>query len=250
MIGLSIDTQKLLHRLERLRLKAIPYAVAMAMTWTAKAAAEAFAKQLGDKLDRPTPFTLRSARFRPANKEKTEFDVYIQDEASKGVPPAKYLLALVRGGYRKNKATENLLRRAGILPGGWQVQPGADAPLDGYGNLQGGGGRYTAILSALKAHRETGFTMNRTAASAKRNAKTQRDYFVLYSLKTKTPTGVYTRTGRGGSSIKQILAFTPKRSKYPKMLDFRETIGRAFRETFDRNFREGLRRMLDKVKSW
>lgn len=250
MIKLTIETQKLLHRLERIRLKGIPYAVAMAMTWTAKAAAEAFGKVLERDLDRPTPFTRRAARYKPANKEKTEFDVYIQDEASKGVSPAKYLLALVKGGYRRNKGTENLLRRAGILPGGWQVQPGADAQLDGYGNLQGGGGRYTAILSALKAHRETGYAMNRTAASSKRNAKTQRDYFVLYSLKTKTPTGVYTRSGRGGRDIKQILAFTPKRAKYRKTLDFAGTIGKAFRETFDRNFREGLRRMLDKVKSW
>lgn len=246
MIGLHWETEKLLHRLGRLRLKAIPYAVAMAMTWTAQAAAKAFRGELAEKLDNPTPLTLGAARFRPANKAKTEYDVYVRDEASKGNPPSKYLLALIKGGYRRNKGTENALRRKGILPPGWQVQPGEDAPLNQYGNLSGG--KYVQILSALKAMRETGYTANRTARSQQRRAKSLVDYFVLYSIKTKTPTGVYTRKGKRG--VAQILAFTPKRAKYEKLLDFVGVVNRTFRATFDGHFREGLRRMIDKVKSW
>lgn len=249
MIRIEVETKKLLYRLEQLRLKAVPYAVAMAMTWTSKQAAEAVKQEVDKKIDAPTPLTQRSSRYKVANKERTEYDVYIQDEASKGVPPSKYLRPLFEGGYRANKRSENQLRRKGMLPPGWQMYPGADQ-LDRYGNLRGGGGRYVQILSGLEAFQERGFQMNRTAASGKRKGNTQREYFILYSVKTKTPIGIYTRSGRGGRDVKQILAFTPKRARYTKLFDFKGIINRVFRERFDANFQEALRRMLEKVKSW
>lgn len=247
MIKLTVETEGLMNQLKAIREKGIVYAVSMAMTWTAKAAADAFKKDL-TKLDRPTPFTQNASRYKPATKDRTEYDVFIQDEASKGVPPSKYLKALVQGGYRANKKTERALRSKGILPPGWQIEPGEDAKLDAYGNLQGGGGRYVQILSALKAMGEQGYTANRTAASAKRNARTQRDYFVLYSLKTKTPLGIYTRKGK--RDVAQILKFVPKRAKYSQTLHFAETIAKSFNENFDKYFKEGLQRMLIKVRSW
>jgi hypothetical protein len=248
MIGLSWETNALVAKLKAIREKGVKYALSMAMTWTAKDASEAFAKEILEKVDRPTPMTQRASRYKPATKDRTEYDVFVQDEASKGNPPSKYLKAMVEGGYRANKRVETLLRAKNILPGGWQIQPGEDAPLDQYGNLKGGGAKYVQIISALKAFREAGHMMNRTAASAKRNAKTQRDYFVLYSIKTKTPLGVYTRKGKRG--VSQILKFTPKRAKYTQRLPFKETIQKTFSAVFEWNFRKGLRAMLEKVKSW
>lgn len=250
MIGLSVETKALLDKLEAIRAKGIKYAVSMAMTWSAKACAEAFTVELWRKLDRPNPLTARSSRFRPANKDRTDYDVFIQDEASKGVPPSKYLKALVGGGYRANKRSENLLRAKNILPPGWQIEPGEDAPQDQYGNLRGGGAKYVQILSALQAFQERGHMMNRTAQSQKRRATSLRDYFVLYSTQTKTPLGVYTRKGRGGRDIAQILKFVPKRAKYPQLLKFAEVVERTFHQVFDENFARGLRIMLLKVKGW
>lgn len=220
----------------------------MAMTWTAKAGPSGIRQEIATKIDRPTPMTLRASRYKPANIDRTEYDVFVQDEASKGTPPSKYLRALVTGGYRANKRHETLLRSKDILPPGWQVQPGADAAKDAYGNLKGGGPRYVQILSGLKAFNSSGANLNRSAASQKRRASSLKDYFVLYSLKTKTPTGVYTRKGK--RDVAQILAFTPKRSKYRKMLAFTETIDGIFSEKFEEYFREGLERMLIKVQKW
>lgn len=250
MIGLSVETKGLLDKLETIRAKGIKYAVAMAMTWTAKAAAEAFTVEIWKKVDRPNPLTARASRFRPATKDRTEYDVFVQDEASKGTPPSKYLKALVGGGYRANKRSENLLRAKNILPPGWQIQPGEDAPLDAYGNLKGGGGKYVQILSGLKAFQERGHMMNRTARSQKLRASSLQDYFVLHSLKTKTPLGVYTRKGRGGRDISQILKFTPKRAKYAQILPFADVIRKAYYDAFDGNFARALRIMIIKVKSW
>lgn len=250
MIGLSVETKGLLDKLEKIRGKGIKYAVSMAVTWSAQSCAEAFKKLLVDQLDRPTPLTQRASRFKPATKDRTEYDVFVQDEASKGTPPSKFLKALIQGGYRANKRSENLLRAKGILPPGWQIQPGEDAPKDAYGNLRGGGGRYVQILSGLKAFQERGHMMNRTATSQKRRATSLRDYFVLYDMKTKTPSGVYTRKGRGGRDLEQLLKFTPKRAKYAKLLPFKETVERVYRQVFEGNFQKGLRTMLEKVKSW
>jgi hypothetical protein len=201
LLKIDVDTKAMMDRLEAIWSRGIVYAVSTAMTWTAKAAAEAFGKDLETKIDRPTPTTQRASRYKPAAKDRTEYDVYVQDENSKGNPPAKYLQALLGGGYRANKKFENLLRLKGILPPGWQVEPGEDMPRDPYGNMQGGGGRYVQILSALSAFREIGHQMNRTAASAAKHPKTQRDYFVLYSIKDKTPLGVFTRAGRFGTNF-------------------------------------------------
>lgn len=253
MIKLTMETKGLLDKLAAIRTKGIKYAVSMAMTWVAQEARDAFQKEINTKVDRPTPLTQRASRMRPATTDRMAYDVFVQDEASKGNPPSKYLRALIMGGYRANKRSENLLRAKGILPPGWQIEPGADAPLDAYGNMRGGGPRMVQILSGLQAFREIGHTMNRTNASMARSQaskKPMKEFFLLYSTQTKTPTGVYSRAGRGGKKLIQVLKFTPKRAKYAKLLNFQATIERVFNERFEMHFQEGLRRMIAKVKSW
>lgn len=247
MIKLEWDTKWMMQRLQALSTRGIRYAVSMAMTWTARDAAAEFGRELNEKLDRPNPLTQRASRFRPATKDRTEYDVFIQDEAGKGTPPSKYLKALVTGGYRANKRSERMLRSKGILPPGWQLEPGADMPTDKYGNLQGGGARYVQILSALRAFRENGYQANQTPRSARRNPS-RREYFVLWSLKDKTPTGIYTRKGKRG--VAQVFKLVPKRARYNKILDFRGTIDRVFHAVFQKHLREGLMRMIEKAKSW
>ena len=250
VIQLTIETKALLDKLNAIRAKGIKYAVSMAMTWTAKDASEAFAKEMQEKLDRPMPQTLKASRFKPATADKTEYDVYVQDQGSGLAPPSAYLQAEITGGYRKNKGIENLLRSRNILPPGWQVELGDDAPKDQYGNLTGGGGKYQQIALGLSAYTEERANAIQ-AARLKRNpnmAVSKKEYFVLYSLKTKTPTGVYTRKGKRG--VAQLLKFTPKRAKYTQRLPFKETIQRTFTAVFDGNFKKGLEAMLEKVKSW
>ena len=107
------------------------------------------------------------------------------------------------------------------------------------------------ILSGLQAFRNIGHNMNRTNASMARAAasgRPQAEFFVLYSVKTKTPLGVYTRKGK--RKVAQILKFTPKRARYAKTIAFKETVDRVFHQRFEIHFQEALRRMIAKVKSW
>ncbi len=260
MIGLQWETKALLAKLEALSSKGIKYAVAAAMTKTAVAAKAAFDKVLQAKLDRPRPMTKGATRYKAATKDRIDYDVFVKGEdwdsgpRGKEVDPNRYLRALILGGYRANKKSEMLLRAKGILPPGYQLQPGEDAKLDAYGNIPGG--RYTQMLSYFKALRDIGSTENRNTsgrtgrnpARDKRRAATTRDYFVLYSLKTKTPTGIYTKKGKRG--VAQIFKFVPKRAKYAKILDFKSTIDATFREVFEGHFRAALKVMIEKVKSW
>ena len=254
MIWLGWEARGLMEKLRSIKASGLKYAVNMAIQWTAGDARKAVQAEIDAKIDRPTPLTKRASRTMAVPGTKgAEAWVYIQDEASKGTPPSKYLRALVTGGYRANKRSENLLRAKNILPAGWQIEPGDDAPLNQYGNLRGGGGRMVQILSGLQAFRNVGHNMNRTNASMARAAVSGRpkaEFFVLYSTKTKTPLGVYTRKGKRTDRVAQILKFTPKRARYAKTLNFKETIDRVFHERFEIHFQEALRRMITKVKSW
>jgi hypothetical protein len=259
MIQLSVETKGLMNQLTELRAKGLKYAVATAMTRTAVAAKKAFDQLIQAKVDRPRPMTKGATRYKASSKDRIEYLVYIKGDdwdtgpRGKEVNPNQYLRALILGGYRANKKSEMLLRANGVLPPGWQLQPGDDAPLDAYGNIPGS--KYVQMLSYMKAFKERGFTMNRNTsgkthrnqARDKKRPQTLTPYFVLYSLKTKTPTGIYTRQGK---QVRQFLKFVPKRAKYTKLLDFKDTIDATFKAVFEGHFREALEAMIIKVKSW
>lgn len=245
MIDISLDTKDLLKKLEALQGgKGVKYAVSMAITWTAKDAREAVMDNLALSLDRPKAQTIRSTRYSPASKDKTQYDVFIQDKGA-GATPHKYLEALERGGKRKLKASERRLQAMGILPAGWSTVVGDNAPKDAYGNLQGGGGRYTSILSGLGAFTGKAAQQNRTDKSTKRRAKSMRNYFVLW--KQGIAQGIFERRG---SLLITWLKFVHRMGTYQKQLAFRPTIEGVWDRRFEINFREGLQRMLIKVSKW
>ena len=246
MIGVDIKTKALMKQLEDLWPRAIKYAVASAMTAVSAAAARTFREFMEKTLDRPNRRTLNAPRYKAATKDRHEYDVYLDDTPNKGTAPSKYLRALVDGGYRANKRSETLLRAKGILPPGWQIEPGEDMPEDNYGNLRGGGARYVQILSALKVFQERGHQMNRTARSQTKRAGALKEFFVLYNVKERTPIGVYTRKGK--RSVVQILKFVPKRAKYDRMLPFKRIVEKVFRGSFEKYFRTYLARMISKAK--
>jgi hypothetical protein len=80
-----------------------------------------------------------------------------------GIVPERYLAAEIEGGQRREKASERALERMGILKPGMDVVPGADAPLDAYGNIPGS--VMVRILSRLKAFSGQGYRINATAKS-------------------------------------------------------------------------------------
>ncbi len=164
----------------------LPFATALALTRTAQRTQAHLASRLPQVFDRPTPYTLNSLYVRPATKTRLVSSVYIKDEAPKGTPAERYLRPEIEGGQRNLKRMELALQSAGLMPVGWRAVPGAQAPLDAYGNVPAS--FIVRMLSDLQALGEQGYTANRRRA---RKGARRDNYFFVPPKGSKLKPGVY-----------------------------------------------------------
>ena len=131
MIEIKVDTSGIDRMIQQLRAQArqVPFAIAKALTLTARDARQDVIDKLPAIIDRPTPFTLRGIGYKPANKVNLSAEVFIRDVQ------AQYLAKLIRGG------TEMPKKRALVEP--------ATIRLNQYGNLP------RAALSRLRGRKDT-----------------------------------------------------------------------------------------------
>lgn len=211
-------------------------------------AREAYAKALNDAafvvrrdmqrelravFDRPTPFITNAPKVFAATADKLE--AYVaptmdsRNRPSKGgkvgVDPQDVLQAQEFGGRRREKRSEVALRRAGILPSGWQTAlprvpfPGSD---DGRGNLRGP--FIAQLISYFQAFGEQGYRANMTArrkaALARGSAKQSgRRYFVSYGkLRGQhLAAGIWAAQGTGGVDVRPVVMFTRPGTYRPRI---------------------------------
>lgn len=193
-------------------------------------------------MDAPIAFTRNAPMVRKASKRDLVMVVFLRDEASKGSSPLKYLEKTVDGGQRKDKRSETLLKNRGLLASSSQTVI-ARSLRDAHGNLKGGGGHYTRMLSQLQAQHDA--YQNETAKSRKRGegkGNTSR-YFVGRPGGGKLPLGVYQRQGRGSRDIKPVLLFGEKRT-YKKRFPFYAITEGIFRDRFMLHFEAQLERAI------
>jgi hypothetical protein len=158
-----------------------------------------------------------------------------------------YLMFEVMGGERNNTGFENLLKGAGILPNGWYAIPASGAPLNSYGNVQGG--LFNKMLSQLQASRDP-LTNEPGAgvwgARAKRNRKPLGRYFAVKDGDTThLRPGIYERTSLSKyAAIRPIFTFTPKRPKYRARFDFYGKGEALARQIFPVKFDAAVRRAI------
>ena len=120
------DVAAFARQLDDVMRRQLPFAVARALTETAKKAADAERDEMRRSLDRPTPFTLRAIAVRPATKANQTAVVYIQPLQ------AAYLAPVIRGGQQALGD-----KRAILSP--------KNVRLDAYGNIPRG------LLARLRA---------------------------------------------------------------------------------------------------
>ncbi len=195
----------------------IDFAKVVALTRSAKATAEMLSGEARRVFDRPTPFTINAFYTRPATMAQPQAEVGIKDQAPKGTPAAKYLLAQIEGGTRRQKRGERALQRAGMFGNGFLV-PAMGIKLNAYGNIPGP--TMVRILSDVKASGEQGFTANRTARSTKRNRNYKAErYFVA---RPGDPDTAHLKPGiwvkRGGRILPALIYIS--RVTYRPRLDF------------------------------
>lgn len=215
-IRIAVDPGDVLGRqLTDLEQSQLPFAVSQAANKVAYEVRERWKRQAPRVFDRPMPLTVNAAMYRKATKAQPYAEIFIRDEAFKGTPPAKYLLAEVEGGQRRRKGFERLLQSRGILSPTQFAVMGRGAQANQFGNVPAG--QITKILSQLGAQRDR--YLNQTAVSKKRRRgkKNNRDgeYFVLTKRRGVLRPGVYERIGRG-SGVRSIFVFTTTAGYRPR----------------------------------
>ena len=194
-LGLVVDTNQFEKTLKGWELTQLPFATAKALTQTGQKVKAAITASMRTSFDHPTPYTINSVFLKPATKTNLVAQVDLKNWASKGAPPSVYLAPQVYGGARQPKASEILLRRKNILPGGMFWVPGAGAKLDSYGNMSRG--QIVQVISALQANSAAGYTANKSyRIGARKNLNTD-GYFVGKPANGLMPLGVYLRTKTG-----------------------------------------------------
>lgn len=204
-------------------------------------------RELSSKFDSPTPFIARSPKFIPATPDNLSVRILPTVDARKlpskggkvGVDPQQVLQAQEFGGRRADKKSEVALRRAGILPQGYQTAiPATPYPgsHDGRGNLRGA--FVQQLLSYLQSYSEVGFKGNmsqrridrmadKTSYSSLATRKTNAMirgvvYFVSHGKARSGPgahlaAGIWAKTGTHGVSIAPVLMFVRTPSYAPRI---------------------------------
>jgi len=232
LIKTSITTnfQSVTARMNNAAQNQVPFAVATALTRTAKRVEDAEVHEMRDVFDRPTPYTMSAMRYVPATASRPEawvgFDVQrITDirgqtmSFSRGDTPAsKYMAPQVEGGSRRWKRFERLLQMAGHLPQGWYAMPGAGARLDAYGNVSKG--QIIQVLSQLRITAVSGFTRNMSDDARKQIAAQRKagGRFFVMPVGSRVQPGVYQREFIG-RTITPVFIFV-RRATYRPRLDF------------------------------
>lgn len=191
---------------------------------------------LRNSFDRVTPWIERSPKVFAATPDK--LSAYVaptldtRNAPSKGgkvgVDPQHVLQAQEFGGKRADKKSEVVLRRAGILPPGYQTAiptdpyPGSD---DGRGNVRGA--FLVQLLSYLQAFGEAGYSANMTPKrkrSLQRGTKRQtgRRYFVAYGRirdgrASHLAPGIWAASGTGGVDVRPVLLFVRAPTYRPRI---------------------------------
>lgn len=213
------------------------------------------------KFDRVTPFIQKSPKLVAATPAKLSARILPTLDSRNlpttggkvGVDPQDVLQAQEFGGRRRDKRSESALRRAGILPSGYQTAipatpyPGSD---DGRGNLSG---RFLQqLLSYMQAYSESGFKANMTArrkrAVHKGTAKALgRRYFVSYGrLRGQhLAPGIWAAQGTHGVDVRPVLMFVRTPTYRPRISMDRIARDSGAQDYLDKRIRFRIRNLAE-----
>lgn len=229
------NLERVRDKIARLGRQGVADAAVKALNDVAFNVRRAMQEEMRAVFDRPTPYVVSSVRVDLATAERPQAVILPTYMGGKGVDPQKVLQAQADGGTRRDKRSEVALRRAGVLPPGYQTAiprepyPGSD---DGRGNLRGP--FIVQLLSYLQAFGEQGYRANMTARRRERLAQRGTSesgaariggvvFFVAYGKLRGGPSahlapGIWAKSGTHGANLRPVLMFV-RRGSYARRLD-------------------------------
>lgn len=251
-IKLDVKGLDAVQTMFRVATSQMPYATALALNAVAADAQKAVQAEMRQVFDNPTPWVINSLRIKRATKQQLSAELAFKDRNS--VENSRTMVfPHVEGGERRLKAMEGRLTRAGLLPAGWYVVPGAAAKLDAHGNMSKG--QVTQLLNVLGTYTEAGYnkandnTLAKLAKGGKRAQYGQYGFaWVVVRVGDKrwgrVQPGVYQRVQTTfGSSLKPVLIFVRSVS-YKRRIDFFGIVRRVHAQTMPRHMRDAVAKAM------
>lgn len=221
MIDIKVNTKEVLSFWDRLSSQ-YPFAVALALTQTAKQAAQEMPAEASKSLDKPTLFTLRGFAYTQAKKTNLS--------ASVDVKPiqAEYMRYQVEGGIRRPK------RKALKLP--------SEIELDQFGNIP------LSVMRRLIQRAKQGKRLTRL--QAKRTGISQQLDLFYGEPGDGRPAGLYKRVPLPGERNRLIplVVFPEQPAKYEKRFNFYGAVQRVVQKRWADNMREAWKRAIASAK--
>lgn len=224
----TVGLEKVRKQLDQLSGPDFRNAAAKAINDTGFQVRRAMQAEMASVFQDPTPYILKSVYIKQADANNLSATIEPSYYGGKGIDPQQILRAQEAGGTRRDKRSEVLLRRAGILPPGYQTAipkipfAGSD---DGRGNMRGP--FLVQLISYFQAFGEQGFKANmsdkRKATLQKGNSKTMgRRYFVAYGRLRGGKTGhlapgIWAVVGATGADVRPVLMFVRSPSYTPRL---------------------------------
>lgn len=262
--------------------KQLPFAISKALNETGFLVIKDLKEEMNRVFDNPSPFALRSTRFRKATKTKLSFEIGLQDfpgradqkddedtlnlrvsGTSRGQQTAgnKFLYPQIYGGPRNARSSERRLREIGVMNDNQFWVKGEGARLNKYGDIAPG--QIVQLLSALKAFRDSGSNQNYNPGDKKtvgwRKSKNPLAEKLLvikeYKNKGKLYPGIYKLTNpvksKSGKvryeNVSPILIFM-QNPQYKKRYDFFGVGQRSFDNKFENKLNEAIQYALATAK--
>lgn len=227
-IGVQTNMADVSAKLASVASDQIPFATALALTWTAKDVLAAEKRTIGQVFDRPTPFSKNAFQVVPATKTRLVASV-VQKTATGTSHPRNWFTPQVFGGARRHKTFERHLIAVGAMPSNLFAVPSRACPKDAYGNVRGS--VIMQILTDLGAQ-VVDVWQNASARSRRRNRRER--FFLLKASNTPLAIAI----NKGG---RPVIYFNFVRSpNYRKRFPFYEvgrSVGGALAAT---NFRKAF----------
>lgn len=222
-LKLDIDSVALAREISDIQRKQIPFALVLAQTRLATNRIKpGILKVMGQRLDRPTPTTMRSLFAQAATKTRPA-KVWFKDSWTTGIPADAYLQQAVQGGPRPLKRFEKSLIAQGLMKSGQYAVPSGDY-LNQYGNVARG--TMTRILSGLGAAESgRGYQANATNSKRSQRKGNAQRYF---TGTIGDESGVWERKAR--EQVKPVFLYTDGAPQYRVIFPFYkigENIGKA-----------------------
>lgn len=203
----------------------VPFAIAVALTRTAKRLIPFEQDEVRRVFDRPVPYTIKAFGTTPATKANLTSTLFIKDRQ------AKYLLPNIEGGRRGQKTFERRLASDSGVNAYWA--PGGGVKLTGAGNL---------TLEQIQD----------IAGKLSRSGKFGGIFVGTPQNMPNAPFGIWAREtrGRGRNASRGLtpLLVRIEQPNYKKRFDFHGVAERHAHRIFDEEFRRAFEEAKRKVK--